>query len=999
MHCLLKIAMTQYATCFAGQQFLKSKFSQAVASGTKLPAGLVQHLLASAKQVQGLQNAAAAASLLENRASTEDSRLQALLTGSITSAVDSLPEPLIDTMGADLLSANKIVGAMQELGYACTSSEATFRNLLKQFTEFDEQAVAEVLGLMARTVRGLEPDSLGLAGTLNSVFDTTASSSGHNSQGDSGTGWNYAAVVDAFKSRAPDLSWARVIECLDYEGFTVPDGQGFILLISAYRRATTDPFPLAAVVGRLWTNTAGQLSFLQQAVLAPPDVFTFESSQQKLPPVEGLAGGKSPLGTPNQAWVSLDLISTLCQLADAGHFAAVRQMLDTPIKACPEVLLLSVAAVRQDANWSLLERTVWSSLAPVYLSNNPNSGVVLHQLWDKHPVALTQAMVEWYVQDASHISRILDVCQELKALTQVLDATPASFACELAALASRREYLNLEKWLNDHISQDGLPFVAAAVSFVDQKTTGNDTLMGQLNLGMFGRVNLAPETLAIYLKVLQSQGLTAAPELGSEIARVQAQALESYPHAATLLASSTSGVGLGMALGGLPLLPGETSFPEDIEEEANGYFQKIYSAAKPVDDVIDMLKGFIASSNLRQQQVFACMVHNLFDEYRFFVSYPDKELAITAHLFGALLHHQLLAGRPDALAVALEHVLRALSDTTDSKMFSFGLQALNQFKGDLHLWPAFCAKAAAIPQLRIADPALVTYMEKIAAADSSSNLVPLGSTDLLVGVDSLGSGLAAVGASLPAIGATVPSVGVLPATSSADSQPFGSAFGLPPVSSEQLIAVSSPFTGFASTVSAPGVLGLSNGDQDTSSLIGPPVSLSMLDIPKPVSPEPPVSAPADTGTSAVTAANAATNDKPAAAPNGTAVTTAPLILPLAAAAPPASAPSSTLASISEGEVMNQSQEGGMRISAEDFKDIIGNQNVAQAAAASALQEPPKSMSLVTINAETLERCVVVVSMLTVQDLSCIMQVLHPMWPCVVCHCKYSPATAHTAVST
>lgn len=61
-------------------------------------------------------------------------------------------------------------------------------------------------------------------------------------------------------------------------------------------------------------------------------------------------------------------------------------------------------------------------------------------------------------QDVTHISRILDVCQELKALTLVLEATPLYFAVELAALAARREYLNLDKWLADRVMlQVGLP--------------------------------------------------------------------------------------------------------------------------------------------------------------------------------------------------------------------------------------------------------------------------------------------------------------------------------------------------------------------------------------------------------------------------------------------------------------------------------------------------------------------------------------------------------------
>lgn len=48
--------------------------------------------------------------------------------------------------------------------------------------------------------------------------------------------------------------------------------------------------------------------------------------------------------------------------------------------------------------------------------------------------------------------------QELKALTDVLEATPFAFALELAALAARREYLNLEKWLQERLIAQRLPF-------------------------------------------------------------------------------------------------------------------------------------------------------------------------------------------------------------------------------------------------------------------------------------------------------------------------------------------------------------------------------------------------------------------------------------------------------------------------------------------------------------------------------------------------------------
>lgn len=61
----------------------------------------------------------------------------------------------------------------------------------------------------------------------------------------------------------------------------------------------------------------------------------------------GMQGNKSPMGTPNQAWLALDLLSTLSFLYEAGHGAAVRQILELPLAQCPEVLVLSFASARR----------------------------------------------------------------------------------------------------------------------------------------------------------------------------------------------------------------------------------------------------------------------------------------------------------------------------------------------------------------------------------------------------------------------------------------------------------------------------------------------------------------------------------------------------------------------------------------------------------------------------------------------------------------------------
>ena len=89
--------------------------------------------------------------------------------------------------------------------------------------------------------------------------------------------------------------------------------------------------------------------------------------------------------------------------------------------------------------------------------------------------------------------------------------------------------------------------------------------------------------------------------------------------------------------------PSDGTFAADIEEEANSYFQKIYTSQQSIKDIISMLQGFKNSTNPREQDIFKCMIHNLFDEYRFFPKYPDKELKITGILFGSLIQHGLVS--------------------------------------------------------------------------------------------------------------------------------------------------------------------------------------------------------------------------------------------------------------------------------------------------------------------------------------------------------------------
>jgi hypothetical protein len=127
--------------------------------------------------------------------------------------------------------------------------------------------------------------------------------------------------------------------------------------------------------------------------------------------LENIQGQKLPYGTPNHAWLSLDLLEVLCCLAEMGHFGSVRALLDLPLKHCPELLVLGLAQIKTE--WNTIQSEIVPILLPTFFANNTTNSV-LHQLWTLNPEMVTRTMVEMHASDPSYISRILDVCQELK---------------------------------------------------------------------------------------------------------------------------------------------------------------------------------------------------------------------------------------------------------------------------------------------------------------------------------------------------------------------------------------------------------------------------------------------------------------------------------------------------------------------------------------------------------------------------------------------------------
>ncbi|KAM7060259.1 CCR4-NOT transcription complex subunit 1 isoform 6-T7 [Molossus nigricans] len=742
---------------------------------------------------------------------------------------------------AKTMMESSLADFMQEVGYGFCASIEECRNIIMQFgvREVTAAQVARVLGMMARTHSGLT-DGIPLQ-SISAPGSGIWSDGKDKSDGAQAHTWNVEVLIDVLKELNPNLNFKEVTYELDHPGFQIRDSKGLHNVVYGIQRGLgMEVFPVDLIY-RPWKHAEGQLSFIQHSLINP-EIFCFADYPCHTVATDIL---KAPPEDDNReiaTWKSLDLIESLLRLAEVGQYEQVKQLFSFPIKHCPDMLVLALLQI--NTSWHTLRHELISTLMPIFLGNHPNSAIILHYAWHGQGQSpsirqlIMHAMAEWYMRgeqyDQAKLSRILDVAQDLKALSMLLNGTPFAFVIDLAALASRREYLKLDKWLTDKIREHGEPFIQACMTFLKRRCP---SILGGLapEKDQPKSAQLPPETLATMLACLQacagsvsqelsetiltmvancsnvmnkarqpppgvmpkgrppsassldaispvqidplagmaslSIGGSAAPHtqsmqgfppnLGSAFSTPQSPAKAFPPLSTPNQTTAFSGIGglssqlpvgglgtgsltgIGTGALGLPAVNNDpfvqrklgTSglnqptfqqtdlsqvwpeanqhFSKEIDDEANSYFQRIYNhpphPTMSVDEVLEMLQRFKDSTIKREREVFNCMLRNLFEEYRFFPQYPDKELHITACLFGGIIEKGLVTYM--ALGLALRYVLEALRKPFGSKMYYFGIAALDRFKNRLKDYPQYCQHLASISHFMQFPHHLQEYIE------------------------------------------------------------------------------------------------------------------------------------------------------------------------------------------------------------------------------------------------------------------------------------------------
>lgn len=602
--------------------------------------------------------------------------------------------------------------------------------------------------------------------------------------------------VSAIRALSPTLDWSEVLQALDNPGFVVRTKSALqLLMIILINGIAPNPFPIGLIY-RLWAgNKGGQLSLVSQ-IIHHPDVFYVLDYPHH--PVGNLGCLKVFPDESNRAvgmWKCLDLVELIFRLGDIP--ALTTQVLTLlrrspgPIVLCPDLLFLGVLQISMPMTQFRVH--VLKYLVSVLLSGHSNAVPILQFAWnfENHRVQMRQilfaSMAAYYSQnpeDQTRLTRILEITHELKGLSELLSINQFPFVIDLAILAARRDFLKLDKFIEDKLTEHGERFAQDLCQAMRRRCPG----LGTNN-------PLSTETFQLIFSALQPRAASwpiIATELTQLIGQLRSKAIPRTGTSSTS-SSSTSFMGgappfmpikmnegrtsagtpvIGSGATGHPLgsigtpstptsnpftlfqqrdqimrnlrstpgnefrspdfrnlshLSGSPShggnvdfgddlstvvFAEEIQEEANSYFQQIYApnGRMSVAEFISKLKSFKISANPRDRELLLCVIKNLFDEYRFFREYPERELRTTAEVYGGIIREEIVDYRQIQFATAVRRVVESLNDEPGSMLWTFGIIALNSCRAILHKYPKFCEMVVALESFNRFPSGLKDYL-------------------------------------------------------------------------------------------------------------------------------------------------------------------------------------------------------------------------------------------------------------------------------------------------
>lgn len=493
------------------------------------------------------------------------------------------------------------------------------------------------------------------------------------------------------KDYVQDFEWQVVVREFDRPGLALSPDQFLAIFNALHPVAQNDArFDLQGLWGGKWQHPATQLSF----VAAFTSLTSLELDAESIPGLRrayhpesdgdlaqyGEEAGKDPM-------ISLDAVTAIFELMsnpDDQSSEAVVALKDV-IGTKMGFFLCSAAGISRP--WTTMQQSIMTTLLSHYLlKERPDYKYVLRTVWKQDRQLVATGIMESHSEDPMRLPLLLEHAQEHEWLADLCTILNG-FGTDLAALAHRCGYIDLEKWAQEKLTQSPKDLMHNINKFLLIKAQDEMRVCRNEQPGP-RTVTLSVKTVFIMLEFLQHN-------FPDENVILERQCVQAFPRLINY------GEGFDEMIDKLGAESNSLSAVTDAQMQ--DIYKRMYSGELNCRDIIAELEGYKVSDEGQKQDLYACMIHGLFDEFVCFKEYPLAPLATTAVLFGGIISFRLVSEL--TLRVGLGMILEAVRDwPPESSMYKFGLQALLQLQDRLVEWPGYCAQLVQIPGLRGTEP-------------------------------------------------------------------------------------------------------------------------------------------------------------------------------------------------------------------------------------------------------------------------------------------------------
>lgn len=511
-----------------------------------------------------------------------------------------------------------------------------------------------------------------------------------------------SVLVSALQRVVPKtFDWTEVVMYFDQPSARIASPE-FLRLYKALLPIAQDAkygFDIQRLWGGTWNEPEAQLSFVSAYASLTPDQLdaTTIPGLQRSISLEDYA--KSPANVKERAavavkhpLVSVAALSSIFNAAlnsvHASQTIEAKRLFQEVVVPNLDIFVVSAFDVPRQS-WAGMAVETLSSLFENFLyKRSPEYDFVLDSLWRKDKDWVVQRLIDAHAVKPIDLPLVFEHAVKHNWLDELV-YLPNGFGLDLAALAHAEGYLDLTKWArynadrSNEISRTLLQFLMIKANLEIQFQRPAE---GQSPIKT--STNLQVRTVSALLQILEDF-LPKAPV--QDLIIVQRHCITAYPRL----------INYGEGFDDVIDANGKdgNALPQAANSKMEEHYKRMYGDDMHVRTIVDILDRYKHSRDSLEQDVFACMIHGLFDEYNHYVDYPLEALATTAVLFGGIISHKLISDLP--LKIGLGMILEAVRDhRPDEPMYKFGLQALMQLLARFREWPGFCKQLLQISGLQ-----------------------------------------------------------------------------------------------------------------------------------------------------------------------------------------------------------------------------------------------------------------------------------------------------------